>query len=134
MNIKNNNPLEISEQKLGDFKIWFVQSDHFYASNIILDKKGLTKYIGSKGALIGIPHRHAVLIYPIENLEVAKAINTMIPITKGMYSDGPGSISSHLFWYNGGELIDLPYEISDKKLKFTPPESFLTMLNTLKEK
>jgi hypothetical protein len=134
LNINKNNPLEISEQKLGDFKIWFIQSDHFYASNIILDKKELAKYIGSKGALIGIPHRHAVLIYPIENLEVVKAINTMIPITKGMYGEGPGSISSHLYWYNGEKLINLPYDLSDKTLKFTPPESFLNMLNTLKGK
>jgi hypothetical protein len=58
----------------------------------------------------------------------------MIPITKGMFGEGPGSISSKLYWYDGEKLIDLPYELSEKKLKFTPPESFLNMLNTLKEK
>lgn len=90
--------------------------------------------IGSKGALIGIPNRHAVLIYPIENHEVVKDINTLITITKGMYDEGPGSISSNLYWYNGDKLITLKIDVSNKTLKFSSSENFLNMLNTLKEK
>ena len=52
----------------------------------------MLKYIGTEGALIGVPHRHTVIINPIESLEVAKAINILIPIINGMNIEGPVSI------------------------------------------
>ena len=124
---------EISEQKLGDIKIWFVQGDHLYATNIILEPDKMLRYIGNEGALIAIPHRHAVLIYPIESLEVTKAINILIPIINGMNIEGPGSISGKLYWYNKGKMLDLPYKLTDQKLEFYPPDEFVTVLNRLKE-
>jgi len=132
-NIKSNYPLEISQQDMKDYKIWFIQSDNVFASNILLDKAELKKYIGKHGSLIGVPHRHAVIIYPIENLEVTKAINSLIPIIKGMNNEGPGSISDKLYWYNDNKLINLPYNIGDNKLQFYPPDDFVTMLNGLKD-
>jgi hypothetical protein len=132
-NIKSNYPLEISQQDMKDYKIWFVQSDNVFASNILLDRDDLNRYLGKYGALIGIPHRHAVIIYPIENLEVAKAINSLIPIIKGMNNEGPGSISDKLYWYNDNKLINLPYKIAGNKLQFYPPDDFVNMLNKLKD-
>lgn len=132
-NIKSNYPLEISQQDMDEYSIWFIQSDNVFASNILLDKDDLKKYIGKYGALIGVPHRHAVIIYPIENLEVTKAINSLIPIIKGMNNEGPGSISDKLYWYNDNRLINLPYDIGDNKLQFYPPDDFVTMLNRLEE-
>lgn len=131
-NIKSNYPLEISQQDMKEYKIWFVQSDNVFTSNILLDKDELKNYIGKFGALIGVPHRHTVIIYPIENLEVVKAINSLIPIIKGMNNEGPGSISDKLYWYNDDKMIDLPYKIEDNKLQFYPPDNFVTMLNGLK--
>lgn len=132
-NIKSNYPLEISQQDMKDYKIWFIQSDNVFASNILLDKDDLKKHIGKHGALIGVPHRHAVIIYPIENLEVARAINSLIPIIKGMNNEGPGSISDKLYWYNDNKFINLPYKIGDNKLQFYPPDDFVTMLNRLED-
>ena len=132
-NIKSNYPLEISQQDMKDYKIWLIQSDNVFASNILLDKNDLKKYIGKHGALIGVPHRHAVIIYPIENLEVAKAINSLIPIIKGMNNEGPGSISDRLYWYKDNQLINLPYNFLDNKLQFYPPDNFVSMLNELKK-
>jgi hypothetical protein len=37
-NIRLNYKLEISEQSMTDFNIWFIQSDHVFASNIILER------------------------------------------------------------------------------------------------
>jgi len=89
--------------------------------------------LGAKGTLVGIPHRHAVFLYPIETLEVVTACNILIPVISSMYHDGPGSISNNLFWYYNGEFITLPFEIGEKELKFFPPEEFVDILNTLSE-
>src|SRR5207247_218831 len=66
-NIKEKYKFNISTQKITDFTIWFVQGDHFFVPNILFDLQNNAKLDGTKGSLIGIPHRHAVLIYPIEN-------------------------------------------------------------------
>lgn len=130
-NIKSNYPPEISQQGIKDFKIWLVRSDHVFASNILIDKDELKRYLGAQGALVGVPHRHAIIIYPIDNLEVVNAINSLFFIIKGMNNEGPGSISDKLYWYNNSKMVDLPYNITDNKLKFYPPDSFTDMLNKL---
>ncbi len=130
-NIKEKYPLEITRETLGDFKIWFVQGEHFFVPNILLDLENNGNLLSEKGVLIAAPHRHAVLIYPIKTLEVVKAINSIIPIVYGMNQEGPGSLTNHLYYYKNNTLINLPYEIVENKVSFTPPEEFLEVLNSL---
>ncbi|SEN38418.1 hypothetical protein SAMN04488505_11020 [Chitinophaga rupis] len=122
-----------SLEQLGDITIRFVQGDHFFVPNIVFDLERIPEYLGTHGSLIGIPHRHAVLIYPIEDLNVVKAINQLIPVISGMNQEGPGSVSKGLYWYYNGQLTGLPYSLEEKKLNFYPPEDFLSVLNTLQE-
>jgi hypothetical protein len=48
-----------------------------------------------------------------------------------MEREGPGSISSRLYWYQAGEYVDLPYRAEGDTLHFSPPESFVEMMNLL---
>jgi hypothetical protein len=133
-NIRQKCEFEISrEQMTGDFAIWFVQGNNFFTPNIAFDFNMHPELIGTHGSLIGIPHRHAVIIYPIENIETVNAINSLIPIINGMYHEGPGSISDYLYWYKDGSFENLPYKIEDNKLQFYPPENFVEILNKLSE-
>jgi hypothetical protein len=131
-NIKNKYPLTITKENFGEFSIWFVSGEHFFNPNIVFDIENRKELIGSKGSLIGLPHRHSAIIYPIENLEVIKAINGLIPAIYGMCKEGPGSLSDNLFWYRDKKFTQLPYKIEDNKLDFFPPEDFLNLLNELK--
>jgi hypothetical protein len=130
-NIKTKYPNNISQEKFNEFNLWFIQSNHFFTPNIVFDFEMQQKLMGSNGSLIGIPHRHAVIIYSIENIQVVNAINDLITAIIGMNEEGPGSISSNIFWYKDGHYEDLPYEMSDNKIQFYPPEKFVEMLNTL---
>ncbi|HEY8781917.1 MAG TPA: hypothetical protein VIM16_09900 [Mucilaginibacter sp.] len=130
-NIKNKYPLKISKQQVGELEIWFVQGNHFFTPNIVFDLNNQQKLIGSYGSLIGIPHRHAVIIYPIEDMQVIKALNALIPTVHGMNAEGPGSVSNNIFWYKDGEFENLPYKIEEGQIQFYPPESFVNLLNTL---
>jgi len=133
-NIKHNYPLNISQHKFNELAIWFVEGNHFFAPNIVFDLNNYPKLLGSKGSIVGIPHRHSVIIYPIENLEIVTAINQLIPAIYGMNEEGPGSISNNLFWYNDGHFENLPYKIEDNKLQFFPPQNFAEMVKTLSAK
>lgn len=130
-NVSKKYSLSVSEEHFRDFKIWLVECDHFFAGQIIFELHNKKELIGSNGSLVAIPHRHAAIIYPIESLEVLKAINTLIPVIYGMNQEGPGSLSNNLFWYTDGTFTNLPYVIEDKKLQFMPPENFVTMLDSL---
>jgi hypothetical protein len=132
-NIQINYSIDVTEHNMTDFNIWFIQSDHVFASNVLLHNDELIKYLGKKGALIGVPHRHAVIIYPINELEeVIKAINTLPFVISGMYNEGPDSISEKMYWYTDQNFIDLPYKLTEDKLEFFPPEAFVNMLNEFK--
>jgi len=130
-NTKSRYAVDISRQSFGEFSIWFAQADHFFASNIVFDLENRPEVIGSKGSLIGLPHRHAVIIYPIENLATLNALNALIPTIYRMHQDGPGSLSEKLFWYNDGIFTPLPYSIESGAIQFFPPEDFVEVLNGL---
>lgn len=131
-NIKSKYPFTITKEAFGEFSIWFVQGEHFFTPNIVFDIENRKELIGSKGSLIGLPHRHSAIIYPIENLEVVKAINGLIPTIYGMNQKGPGSLSNNLFWYKDKTFTQLPYKIDEGKLQFFPPNIFVELLNELK--
>lgn len=131
-NIKEKYPLLISKEKFGEFNVWFIQGEHFFTANIVFELKDRIELIGSKGSLIALPHRHTAIIYPIENLETVKAINGIIPAIYGMNLEGPGSLSSKLFWYKDGHYTELPYKLESGKLQFFPPDNFVELLNELK--
>lgn len=131
-NIKAKYPLTISRENFGEFEIWFIQGEHFFTANVVFDLENRKELIGSKGSLVGLPHRHSAIIYPIENLETVKAINGIIPTIYGMNQEGPGSLSNKLFWYRDGKYTELPYKLENEKLQFFPPDSFVELLNELK--
>lgn len=133
-NVRAKYPFHITKQTLGNFDIWFVQGEHFFTANIAFDLENKRELLGSNGSLIGLPHRHSALIYPIENLQVVQAVNGLIQTVHGMNQEGPGALSNNLFWYKDGTFTLLPYKIEDRKLQFSPPQNFVEMLNKLKQK
>src|SRR5258705_12485514 len=86
------------------------------------------------GAIVAVPHRHAVLFLPIEDMRVMDAVNSMIPIAFGMYQEGPGSLSSGLYWWRSRALTHLPTKVSAQSISFSPPDAFVQeVLNRVPE-
>lgn len=131
-NMRANYRYNLSHESLGEAAIWFATADHFFTPNIIFDLQHDPKLQGLHGSLVGIPHRHAVLIYPINSVETIRMITQLLPVINGMHREGPGSISPQLYWYTNNNFHPLPYRIDEKTIQFTPPENFINMLNELK--
>ena len=86
------------------------------------------------GAIAAIPHRHVVVFHPIIDSKALHAITAMIPMAAGMFNEGPGSISPHLYWWQDGKLQMQPSHISEKGIEFEPTEEFLYQaLNKIRE-
>jgi hypothetical protein len=124
---------DVSEQDLGDGLSVTMLSDEsfFVASHALTLEKHYPQCIGDFGAIVGVPHRHVLLAYPINSVSVMQAIPKLIAVILGMERDGPGSISPRIYWLQNGEFVDLPFRIENNTLNFAPPESFLEMLNLL---
>jgi hypothetical protein len=133
-NIRMKCQVEVNAQDVNGTKIWIIDGNHFFVANSILDLHLRPVPTGTYGSLVGIPHRHAVLIYPIEDLGVIEALQPFVYILQGMYAEGPGSISQSLYWHRSGQLTNLPYNLEDNNLEFKPPAAFLEVMNLLQAK
>lgn len=133
-NIKTKYPIKVTPEKFGKFSFLFVNSSNFFTPNIVFDLDKTPGLVGSKGSIIGLPHRHSILIYPIENLEVADAMNGLARATYGMNQEGPGSLTNKLFWYYNNTFTEIPYNFNEEGgLSFKPPTAFIDLLNTLEK-
>jgi len=124
---------DLSEQDIGNGLQVYVLSDEsfFVASYALMLEESHPDCVGSFGTLVGVPHRHVLIAFPIESLNIIQAVPKLIAIVLGMERDGPGSISPRLYWLQNREFVDLPFHIENNALHFAPPESFLEVLNLL---
>jgi hypothetical protein len=126
-NMRENYPPEI--RVLDDLPgIYAVIHEHFFGGNILLDLENYPELIGTYGTLLAIPHRHSTLLYPINSVEVVKAISQLLPMINYMYNEGPGQISNQLIWYHDGTYEVLPSRMNDGGIQFIPPDNFAKML------
>lgn len=86
--------------------------------------------VGRHGALIAVPHRHALIAFPIEDFRAVLALNVLLPGADSLYREGPGSITPNVYWYHDGSFTLLPCEIGES-IAFMPPAEFVEMLNQL---
>jgi hypothetical protein len=106
-------------------------ADHFFAASHAFLIDELLPAGASHGAVVAVPHRHALLYAPIVDLGVVQAINTIIPIAVSLFQQGPGSISPGLYWWRGDDVTLLPAHVDGRTVQFAPPEAFVQVLNSL---
>ena len=88
--------------------------------------------IGERGALVAIPHRHMILVHPITDAGAVQAVGHMIAMARRFYVEGPGSLSQHLYWWRGGELVWQPASVDDEgHIEFHPTDEFMLALESL---
>lgn len=114
-----------------DLSVVLVSGEDFFAPTQCLVLERLPELVGTHGTLVGLPHRHALICYPIEDINVIRAVSGLIPVVIGMHQEGPGSLSPTLYWYHEGAYTALPAELLDDGIVFTPPDAFVEFLNGL---
>ena len=104
-------PDEIHTIDIGGADIIHVFGDRTFTASMIGVVDQLvaeTADIGPDGAIVSIPLRHSVLVHPVGGHDCRVAIAGMIPITRQLFKQGPGSVSPHLYWWRNGELQWIP--------------------------
>lgn len=131
-NVRTGDPAEPQSYELGGGGSIRVLGGHsfFMATHALL----LDAYLEpppEHGALVAVPHRHAVIYHPIVDQTVLCAVNAMLPMARGMFQEGPGSVSPHLYWWRDGQFTLLPAEVGSTAITFSPPDEFVALLERL---
>jgi len=114
-----------------DFEVSLLSAPDFYVTTAALAFDKFPEMSGVFGAIIGIPHRHALIALPLEGLAGMRSVGSLIPVILGMYREGPGSISPWLYWWRAGEILPLPVEMKGDTVEFSPPAAFIELMNDL---
>jgi len=122
----------ISEIELGSgITATLFSGDSFFIATYALLLQYYPAHIGPYGSLVSVPTRHTMLCYPIHGIEAIKAAHTLLLVTHGVYNEGPGAISPHLYWYHKDRFTIFPYEIVNNRLEINPPDEFVSLLKNL---
>lgn len=104
-------PVSVSGHELpSGISIRVVSGDSFFsASHALLMDRYLVP-ANPNGALVVIPHRHTFAFYSIEDRKGLEAgIQALFPMGRGMFEEGPGSITPELLWWRDGKFSVFPY-------------------------
>jgi len=131
-NVRDQDPVSIETIQLDEVTAELLLGNHlFAATHVLMLEDYLTGLEADRGALVVIPHRHAVLAHPIQDETVLAAVNRLHRLAQAMYRDGPGSISASLYWYRQGAFTELPVTGGRHTFQLEPPPEFVHMLNDM---
>lgn len=131
-NVKANDRVEPRSFPIDDTSsVMLLGGESFFTASHSLCLEEYLQPAPAEGALVAVPHRHAVVFHPINDAGVLVALTAMIPMARGMFQEGPGSISPSVYWWRGGHFTLLPAELVDGKIEFKPPEEFVEMLGRI---
>ena len=127
-NVRDNNQFETAEVNFDEDTLLAVETDHFFAPNILLELEQRPELLGKGGTIVAIPTRSLALIYPIRDMKVVAALTMFFNSVPRIFAAGPGSLTQEVFWYRNGQFESLNYT-PGKKTSFTPSEEFLALIN-----
>jgi hypothetical protein len=134
-NVRKNYGFDVKPAELGADKdiLYFCETEHFFAPNVLFDIEKHSQIVGKSGSLIAVPTRHLAVIYPINDLNVVRVSNLFFGFVRSIFENNPGSLTQKIYWYHDGNFIHLPYEHENDRIKFFPPQEYLDELNRLAE-
>lgn len=126
-------PDEINTIDIGGADIIHVFGDRPFTASMVgvIDRLiEETADIGPDGAIVSMPLRHSVLVHPIGEDDPRTAIAGMIPITRQLFKQGPGSVSPHLYWWRDGALQWIPtfFDGTIAGVEFYPSDDLATVI------
>lgn len=83
------------------------------------------------GWLMSVPNRHQVVWHIIEDATVVSALNGMARFTAMGYADAPGSVSPHVFWWDGTSYEQLTHVREDGGLAVLVGPAFQAVLESI---
>ena len=119
------------------FQVAVMSSDVLLSAGHALAIASYEHLVGEHGTLFAVPNRHYVIAHAIEAGSLPRAVDKVMPLVAGLYSDGPGSITPNLFWRRpDGGVEAQPVELraageGKAKVRFSPSAGFQELVARL---
>ncbi|MFT4975563.1 MAG: hypothetical protein ACI8S6_001450 [Myxococcota bacterium] len=128
-------PPSIDRLDLGEAEAVIAFGDSFFVtSRILLLGDVMDEEDFPHGALVVVPHRHALIFHPITtSTSTLDALNELILVADEMFAEGPGSLSPDVYWWRPERIERIPVAIDDEagELIIDPPDDFVDLINSL---
>jgi hypothetical protein len=111
--------------------IWALTGDSFFTATHVIWADDLAPPAPEHGVLVAVPNRHTVLAHPIRDLAAVFAVTLMHRITQAAWEEGPGSLSSSLYWLHDRKLERLEMDGGAGGVTVVPSDEFMEVLNSL---
>lgn len=123
--------LPVGQDRMGNgLQVFF--GDGMFVASRLLELERFVGALPAAGALVAVPHRHVLVLHPIENLEAVGALNMLAQVADGLYREGPGSIVPHVFWWRQDRPpLRIPATVYENAVNIAPPDEFVELLNGL---
>jgi hypothetical protein len=130
-NVRAEGPLESMIQDVEGIPITLLGGESFFTTTHACFLEDYLRPPSPHGALIGLPHRGALLVHPVREKKALRAVQPLIQITRGMYEEGPGSLSPEIYWWRAGSWTLIKTWIENGRLNIEPPDGFLKVIEKL---
>lgn len=125
-NVLEQDEVETETFELDDgTKFTVMVGESFFVTSHVLVLERHLDPITPMGAIVAVPNRHTLLFAPILDLSIVDTLHAMAILAHRRHAEGPGSLSSSLFWWRDGMLTTLPTEVDDEGVRFFPPSEFV---------
>jgi len=120
----------------GGGKFTALLGDSVYTGSRALLLPGLAAQLTGEDAsnfgwLMSVPNRHQVVWHVIRDDSIISALNGMAHFTVLGFSDAPGPVSPHVYWWNGADYEQLTRIDDTGAISIHAGPAFTGVLNTL---
>lgn len=135
-NVRSEEPApSVDRLDIGDTEAVIAFGDSFFiTTRVLLLGDIMSEEDFPHGALVILPHRHAIIFHPItNNPDTLTALNELILVADEMFAEGPGSLSPDVYWWRPERIERIPVAIDDDagELIIDPPDDFVDLVNRL---
>jgi len=128
-NVRAGGRLEVLKgPSLGGPTVDMMASGSNYAATHLLWFEDYCEHAVGYGALVTVPNRHMIFFHKIRDKSVFEAVAPLRMVTDKAYEDGPGSISTHIYWWRPGKLQVLPTAKIGDRVVVAPGHEFEEMV------
>jgi hypothetical protein len=116
-----------------DLRLDVLICPHFYTATHALLLNGALPRPARHGHLIAVPHRGALLCFAVDGAGVLAAMEGLLIMAGGMYREGPGSISPHVYWRNQEGRFEQQQSLTlGRRVRFAPSAGFAAVLDQVR--
>lgn len=108
-----------------------VEADSFYTASVALDAESVPGLLGEHGVFLSMPVRNGLLAWRFNALADVQGIGPLVRATRLLFEEGPGSISSRVWWLRNGAWHEIGYESGPEHVAVIPPAALVEYLNGL---